>query len=104
MSSLNDLVKTATEDSERWFPDTASQLDFMALALAGEVGEVANIIKKVMRGTDDFDKVLDDLEEEVTDVFIYLMCLAGVLGMDLEAAYAAKRAKNEERFGNRDRD
>lgn len=98
MSELSELVKTAVEDSERWFPDSQG-LAFLTLAMAGEVGEVANLVKKVARGTHAFGEVENDLKEEVVDVFIYLMCLAGVLEMDLEELYHVKRAKNEERFG-----
>ena len=59
--------------------------DFLALAIAGEAGELANIFKKRMRG-DDFS--FDKAKDELADVYIYVHHLANELGIDLEdAAY-----------------
>jgi dCTP diphosphatase len=73
----------------------------MTLALAGEVGELANLIKKIERGSLNFNdaKVQFEVHMETTDVFIYLLNIAGLLRIDLEAAYRVKRAENERRFG-----
>jgi len=95
---LSYLAKECKEDTDRWFPNT-NKLPFMALAMAGEVGEVANWIKKVERGSHTLEEVREALSEEVVDVFIYLLNIAGLLELDLEEGYYAKRIKNEERFG-----
>jgi NTP pyrophosphatase (non-canonical NTP hydrolase) len=70
------------------------------LALAGEVGELANIIKKVERGSLSFSdaKVRHHIAMELTDVYVYLLCLAGILQIDLEKAYDVVRMNNEHRF------
>jgi NTP pyrophosphatase (non-canonical NTP hydrolase) len=58
---------------------------FLALALAGEVGEVANLVKKDWRG-DTLPALVADVTEELADCRIYLELLAGCFGVDLDAA------------------
>jgi NTP pyrophosphatase (non-canonical NTP hydrolase) len=114
---LDALAKKMRENSERWFPalheDASSGFTdlrvFYALGLAGEGGEVANVVKKLMRrmgaATDEaeyleakamFDR---DLGPELADVFTYLLLLADECGVDLLAEYHAKVSVNESRWG-----
>ncbi len=73
----------------------------LAMALAGEVGELLEIFQwltpeqasEVMRG----DRA-NDVEDELADVFIYLARLADVLDVDLAAAAEGKLDRNEKRF------
>lgn len=99
---LGQTAKQCVEDSERWFGDSTVvySIPHHTLAMAGEVGEFANIVKKIDRGSLNMGdaRVRYDLAMELTDVFIYLMNLAGLLGVDLEKAYMHKRAENEKRF------
>jgi NTP pyrophosphatase (non-canonical NTP hydrolase) len=98
---LHFLMNQANGDSLRWFPN-AMNVPFLALALGGEVGEVQNIVKKVMRGSTTIDEVKEHLAVEIVDVLIYLVNLMGceefkdVNWMDV---WYEKRAFNEERFG-----
>jgi NTP pyrophosphatase (non-canonical NTP hydrolase) len=56
-------------------------------ALTGEVGETANLLKKLRRG----DSVsMRDVADELADVQIYLDLLAAHLGVDLEHATISK--------------
>lgn len=96
-SLLTVLTEEAYQDTLDWFPDTAT-LPFMTLSLAGETGELANLVKKLWRGTETYNELKVRLEGELTDVFIYVLVLAKLLDMDLEEAYYAARARNEERF------
>lgn len=73
-------------------------LEFLLLSLTGEVGEVANIVKKIVRGDFKLDEKRQDIQEELTDVFIYLLKLSYQLDIDLEKAYVEKMKKNRERF------
>ena len=100
-SDIYNLGQQALADSRRWFPGTAESIAFTVLALAGEVGEVANIVKKIERGSYNWRdaKVRADLDMEVADVFTYLVLLAGQLGIDLRRIYDLKRNENEGRFG-----
>lgn len=96
---LYEMAKGAKEDSERWFPATSGNVFFTAACLAGEVGEVLNLLKKVERGSHSVVEVEAKVIEEVADVFTYLLKLAGELGIDLEQEYNKKRQINEARFG-----
>lgn len=53
-------------------------IQFFGLGLAGEAGEVANLIKKRWR---DGEKHTADLKAECADVFAYDIMLAAALGM-----------------------
>jgi NTP pyrophosphatase (non-canonical NTP hydrolase) len=97
--NLNEIVQQCQSDSEDWFPDKAYDTTFMALAMAGEVGEVCNEIKKVERGSATFTEARDKIAEESIDVFIYLCNLFGILGVDAEELYKRKREFNAGRFG-----
>lgn len=93
-------VHQIMQDSREWFPDVANDLPFMLLALSGEVGELCNIVKKVERGTlEHTNEVHLDLAFEATDAFIYLLQVAGILGIDLIKTYEYKRQENLKRFG-----
>lgn len=63
-----------------------------------EVGEVANIVKKIVRGDFKLSERKSDIQEELADVFIYLMKLSYQLDIDLEKAYMAKMGKIEKGF------
>jgi NTP pyrophosphatase (non-canonical NTP hydrolase) len=77
-------------------------LEYVALALAGEVGELANSVKKVRRrlllreplSSIDWGPV----QEEVADIFAYLLKLCNLMGWDLERLYREKMNKNDDRF------
>ena len=74
------------------------------IALAGEVGEFANIVKKATRENLAFqnstrEEFLEKMKEEITDVFIYLIKISDqVLKMDLEKSYFQKMEDNENKF------
>lgn len=73
-------------------------LEFLITALAGEVGELANITKKIARGDTTVALQRAALAEEMSDVFIYLIKLSRQLEIDLERAYLEKLAVNGKRF------
>lgn len=97
------LVASVRHDSNEWFPNIndmnlEAQVQFTMLALAGELGEAANLMKKIIR--DGFThKHWEHLKEEVCDIQIYLAELVGLLNIDMEEEYGRKRAFNAERFG-----
>jgi NTP pyrophosphatase (non-canonical NTP hydrolase) len=77
------------------------------VGLVGEVGEFANILKKLAlilqssRAHDTshlFETSKIQLSEELIDVLIYLMRIAAYLHMDIEQEYRAKLKFNEERY------
>jgi NTP pyrophosphatase (non-canonical NTP hydrolase) len=97
-----DLIDTALMDSERWFPDKAHEPFFVAACMAGEAGEVINLMKKVERGTHTWTpEMKTDVAEEIADVFTYMLGLCGALEINLEEEYHKKRKANDIRFSAR---
>jgi NTP pyrophosphatase (non-canonical NTP hydrolase) len=72
------------------------------MALASEAGELLDIFRWLTEeeasaiGKDSREHAL--AEDEIADVFIYLLRLADRLGVNLEKAVEAKIRKNEERY------
>jgi NTP pyrophosphatase (non-canonical NTP hydrolase) len=99
---MNDRAREAGQDSDRWFPRTQASgqlsLAIHALGVNGEAGEVAECIKKFLRGSIDQDTLLQRVQMEIVDVMVYCYNLAWILGLDLETLYDAKRKFNDERF------
>ena len=96
---LKEVAAQCLMDSQRWFPHYKADLPFLALCMCGEAGEVANKVKKIVRGDKTLEEARDDIVEEVVDVFTYLMNIVGELDFDLYAEYTKKRTFNEERWG-----
>ncbi len=107
---LKDIIEEQRQFSERhgwhWkvedMEKMIKRLEYGTIAMTGEMGEFANIVKKVIRDREANipidSKMFDYLREELVDVFIYVMLMSVSLGMDLESGWKAKKAKNEERF------
>lgn len=61
-----------------------AELEYLTLGLTGEAGEIANKVKKILRGDKEFDEVAKkDLAAELGDVLWYLAVLADALGVNL---------------------
>ncbi|NHC12570.1 nucleotide pyrophosphohydrolase [Motilibacter deserti] len=67
----------------------------LLLALIGEVGELAELYQWVV---DDASVSSSRLQDELADVFIYLLRFADVVGVDLQTAVTDKIERNEARF------
>ncbi|XP_043706205.1 dCTP pyrophosphatase 1-like [Telopea speciosissima] len=74
----------------------------LLLALVGEVGELSEIFQwkgEVAKGLPNWSS--DDkehLEEEISDVLLYLVRLADVCGLDLGQAALSKLVKNAQKY------
>jgi len=73
-------------------------LEHLLVCLIGEVGEVANIVKKVVRGDHTYASKRAELTDELADIFAYILKLANQLNIDLEQAYLNKMEQNRKRF------
>jgi dCTP diphosphatase len=99
IADLTRRMRTFTEARD-WaqFHDPKS----LTLALVGEVGELAELLQWV-RHEDQATVIRQQalqgrLAEEMSDVLLYLLRLADVVGIDLAQAAADKLQANEERF------
>lgn len=63
-------------------------LFFLTLALCGETGELANMVKKIWR--DDYTTNNEKMFDEIADVYIYLSLIAYWCNVDLDDRAAAK--------------
>lgn len=96
------IAMQCVDDSHKYFPGKSQTIQHHTLAMCGEAGEVANVVKKIDRGSLDINDpaVVAKLGDEIADVFIYLMNIVGNLKIDLYAEYEKKRKFNDERFGD----
>jgi len=87
------------------FPSYSNQDErFLALALCGEAGELANMIKKRWRDGAD---LTEEVREEIADIRVYLELLAkrfGIEGEKLDLAVHLKLQKVAEKHQTRLRD
>jgi len=94
---LSDYQKKSRKTAK--YPDVGSNFIYPTLGLAGEAGEVAEKIKKVIR--DDGGEVLPEkkkeIEKELGDVLWYVSQIATELGLELESI----AAKNIEKLYSR---
>lgn len=67
------------------YPKRMSNLEYPTLGLAGEAGEVANIVKKIQRdhGGTINDEIRGKLKDELGDVLWYISACADELGITL---------------------
>lgn len=93
---INDY-QNATVKTAIYPPEIAVM--YLALGLAGEAGEVANKVKKVVRdhggNFNEIDKSV--IAGELGDVCWYVVRMAAELGFDMETILAANQDKLESR-------
>lgn len=67
------------------YPKRLNNLEYPTLGLAGEAGEVANIVKKIQRdfGGEITDETRAKLKDELGDVLWYIAACADELGLTL---------------------
>lgn len=103
MSNLtfHDLRQVNVERCKRWhpgFPADEWTIADWSNAAAGEMGEAANVVKKLRRsefghpGANDpsRDELEEMLADEIADTVIYLDLLAAHVGLDLASAIRRK--------------
>lgn len=108
MLTINDFIEKQKEFDKKYSSkfnwdkkiteDNVDLLEYLIIALVGEFGEMANHLKKVLRGDKKLEEIRSELSEEVIDVFIYVLKIIYQLDIDLEQVYKDKMRKNEIRF------
>jgi NTP pyrophosphatase (non-canonical NTP hydrolase) len=81
--NLNDYQAAALQTAV--YPNQGANFAYPALGLAGEAGEVADKLKKVIRDNDGVltDQVRDAVAKELGDTMWYLAVLANEMDYDL---------------------
>lgn len=95
---LEEIQTVEASDSKDYFPEHQNSPLFLGIALAGEVGETCNDIKKHARGDFDFVELSGRLRNELPDILIYLVMLADQMGINLQTAYDIKKEYNDQRY------
>ena len=68
------------------YPNRLKNLEYPTLGLAGEAGEVANVVKKIQRdfGGEVTEEIRAKLKDELGDVLWYISACADELNLTLE--------------------
>lgn len=104
---LRHIQETSWKRANRWHQDTPWSLSDWCTALTGELGEAANIIKKLNRHRDGITTERDPAPEilqaelalELADILAYLLPLASQAGVDLAQAFVTKFNEVSDRQG-----
>jgi NTP pyrophosphatase (non-canonical NTP hydrolase) len=78
--------------------DNLELLEHLLVCLVGEIGECANITKKIVRGDIEYEDSRPQLASELADSFIYLIKICNQAGFDLERGFLERLEYNRERF------
>jgi NTP pyrophosphatase (non-canonical NTP hydrolase) len=103
MWTIPEFQKDMVEKTYRWFPDTVKDgeinLHMLIYGICGESGEIADEMKKFIRGSRTQEELVEKLGNESVDLFHYIALLWVVLGIDPGEVYAKLTEANEKRFG-----
>src|SRR5690348_1886353 len=95
VAELEDLTRQMREFTEARDWGRFHDLKSLTLALAGEVGELAEQVQWLPADAVPDADLRRRLGDELADVLLYLVRLADVAGVDLGSAAAAKLDRNE---------
>lgn len=96
---FDEYQKRASETATFGGKQKEHQLMYVTLGIAGEAGEIAEKIKKIMRNDDGVvsDEKRDDIKKEIGDVLWYLSQLARILDIPFSEVADANLAKLADR-------
>lgn len=82
--NFEEYQKEASQTAK--YPKRLKNLEYPTLGLAGEAGEVANVVKKIQRdfGGRITEEIRAKLKDELGDVLWYISACADELGLTLE--------------------
>lgn len=92
--------------AKKWHKGTEWSLSDWGVALAGEIGEACDVIKKLNRLRDGIQRndktkadYMKELAAELADAFSYLVLLADAAGIQLDEAAIEKFNAVSDRYG-----
>jgi len=95
-------IRNANRDRVLYFSHDEWNAAEWGNALAGETGELCNILKKMIRQMPSdpcISELRNDAAKEIADVFLYLDFVAAYLDLDLLACIRAKFNETSEKHG-----
>jgi NTP pyrophosphatase (non-canonical NTP hydrolase) len=101
MLTLDDLRDANYTRQKEWDSEHQLTEEYFGNALAGEVGEACNVVKKLARqrmGLVGSKASTEDLGEELADVIIYADLLAQHYNIDIAEAVRRKFNKTSEKY------
>ena len=102
MSDIEDLTQRMRQFTEARDWSTFHDPKSLALALVGEVGELAELLQWLPAENQEravaAEPLRSRLAEEMSDVLLYLLRLSDVVGVDIADAANQKLSSNELRF------
>ncbi|MGS4884599.1 MazG-like family protein [Roseibium sp. MB-4] len=99
---FSDLREANITRQKEWPGNDQADIAFRGLEVAGEFGEVAEALKKYLRGTRGIKGSTADLQDvanEMADAIIALDLLADQMGIDLGAAVTLKFNATSKKYG-----
>ncbi|MBO9418482.1 MazG-like family protein [Labrenzia sp. R4_1] len=99
---FSDLRQANITRQKEWPGNDQADIAFRGLEVAGEFGEVAEALKKYLRGTRGIKgstAELQDVANEMADAIIALDLLADQMGIDLGAAVTRKFNATSKKYG-----
>jgi len=99
---FSDLRQANATRQNEWPGNDQADIAFRGLEVAGEFGEVAEALKKYLRGQRGIKgstASLEDVAAEMADAIIALDLLAGQMGIDLGETVARKFNATSEKYG-----
>lgn len=106
MLTFNQLRAANVERAKEWDPEDKLSRLFYAVALAGEVGEACNAVKKMEREEAQVAgsrTSLSELGKELADIVIYADILARKAGINLGQAVQDKFNETSRKYGMKTR-
>lgn len=105
-TDMYDVAQACLANSKRWFPDPHNRglehaILHMALGVAGEAGEVVELVKKAHRFGETEQINRKKLGDELIDVIVYCLNLCALLDIDPEIALRDKTHECEQRYQRR---
>ena len=96
---INEFARMAKERNHKHIPKLNGDWEYHLISMAGECGEILNILKKVKRGDFSFNAELrDEIAEEIADVVTYCFLAQSELGVDAEKTIMEKFEKVNKRI------
>lgn len=102
MLTFDELRSANIERNKQWDPNGKLTTEFRAMELGGEIGELLNVVKKLVRerlGISGSRTTREAFEEEAADAMITLDLLCMAEGIDLAAATKRKFNATSDKLG-----